>query len=166
MENDIHQLNFGKTMFNWEIPEYEKLVRTKKWYTVAIIVTFLLLLFSFFSTNFLFAVIIIIATLITIMHEGREPQKIRIFLTEEGVIIGKKFYDFDEIKDFSIIYKPRDDIKNLYFEFKNKLKQRLSIPLKDNNPLLIRKNLLKYLPEDLERTNQPLSEGLARLFKL
>ena len=162
----LNQLNFGKILFNWEIPEYEKPIRTKKWYVIAISTIFLLLLFSFFSANFLFAVIIIIATLITIIHEGQEPQKIKIFLTEEGVIIGKKFYDFDEIKNFFIIYKPRNNVKNLYFEFKNHFKQRLSIPLNNNNPLPIRKNLLKYLPENLEKTNQPLSEGLARLFKL
>ena len=91
---------------------------------------------------------------------------VKISLTDEGVIVGKKFYDYDEIKDFSVVYKPRQEVKNLYFEFKSFLRPRLSIPLENKNPLLIRKNLLKYLPEDLDRTDQPLSEGLGKLFKI
>ena len=70
------------------------------------------------------------------------------------------------IKNFSIIYKPKDEIKNLYFEYKNPIHPRLSIPLLDKNPLQIREYLLKYLAEDLDRTDQPVSEALGRLFKL
>src|SRR3989339_159307 len=52
------------------------------------------------------------------------------------------------------------------FEFKNVLRPRLSISLENMDPLTIRESLLKYLPEDLERTNRPLSEELASLFRL
>jgi len=91
---------------------------------------------------------------------------VKISLTEEGIIVGRKFYDYDEFKNFSIVYKPKQETKSLYFEFNNSLRPRLSIPLKKMNPLLIRKNLLKYLPEDLDRTDRPLSEELGKLFKL
>ena len=51
-------------------------------------------------------------------------------------------------------------------EFKTVLKHRLTIPLGNKDPLFVRNNLLKYLSEDLERTDEPMSESLARLFKL
>jgi len=156
----------GQEIISWLIPEFEKHARTKRWYVFMIIAAFVLLIYSFFSSNFLFAFIIIISALIIILHDGQEPILIRFTLTDEGIAVGRKFYDYDQFKDFSVIYKPRQDVKNLYFEFKNALKPRLSIPLLDMNPLLIRENLLKYLSEDLERTDQPLSEGLAKLFKL
>ena len=100
------------------------------------------------------------------MTDGQEPEKVKISITDEGVGVGKKFYDYDDLKDFSIIYKPKYGVKNLYFEFKFWIRPRLTIPLQDMNPLIIRDILLKYLTEDLERTDQPLSEALGKLFKL
>jgi len=122
--------------------------------------------FFLFSGNFLFAAIIIIGALVIIIHDDREPMRVDFSITDEGLIVGKRFYDYDEIKDFAIVYKPHQEVKNLYFEFKSILKPRLSIPLNNLNPLPIRENLLRYLPEDLERTDQPVSEALAKMFKL
>ena len=156
----------GEDIVGWEAPEYEKHPRTKTWYIIAVIAALVLLLFSFWTSNFLFAVIIIVASLVIILHDGHEPIPVNISLTEEGVIIGRRFYDYDELKNFAVVYKPNQGVKNLYFEFKNSLRPRLSIPLADMNPLPIRQNLLEYLAEDLERTDQPLSETLAKLFKL
>lgn len=166
MEEKNKPINYGQEMFSWLVDEFVKHERNSAWYIKAIIAAFLLLLFSFWTSNFLFAVIIIIFALIVILHHDREPDKVKISLTDQGVIIGQKFYDFDEIKNFSIVYKPDIDAKNLYFEFKNALRQRLSIPLEKENPLPIRENLLKYLPEDKERTDTPLSEVLSKILKL
>jgi len=158
--------DYGKKIMGWQVPEYDKHERGRGWYILAAIFGLLLLIYAFFSGNFLFAAIIIIATLVIVMHDGREPIKVDFNITDEGLMVGKRFYDYDEIKDFAIVYKPHQGIKNLYFEFKSILKPRLSIPLGDLNPLPIRGNLLKYLPEDLERTDQPVSEALAKMFKL
>lgn len=166
MAKKEEKIDYGDQIISWKIPEFDKHKRELGWYIVASIIAILLLIYSFFSSNFLFAVIIIIATLVIILHDGREPMMISFSITDEGVIVGKKFHDFDELKDFSIVYKPRQNIKNLYFEFKNVIRPRLSIPLVKMNPLPIRKILLKYLPEDLERTDQPLSEFFGKLFKL
>ena len=159
-------IDYGEELSSWIVPEYEKPQRTKNWYIIASIIALLLLFFSFFTYNFLFAVIIIIVALVIILHDGREPDKVKITITDEGIIVGKKFYDYDEIKNFAIVFKPRLDIKKLYFEFNNALRHRLSISLEKMNPLPLRETLLEYLQEDLERTDAPLSEDLARLFKL
>jgi hypothetical protein len=151
----------------WQVPEYEKHQRNKKWYIIAGVITVALILYSLFhENNFLFPFIIVVAAIIIILNDGREPDMIKISLTGEGINIGRKFYDYDEIKNFSIIYKPNIEVKNLYFEFKNVMKHRISIPLGNLNPLIVRDILLKYLPEDLERENEPLSESLAKILKL
>jgi len=166
MADNNKQQDFGEKIISWTIAEYDKHERNKRWYIVAIIIALLLLFYSFMSANFLFAVIIVVVALVVVLHDGQEPGQVKFSLTDEGVMVGRKFYDYDEIKDFSIVYKPRQEIKNLYFEFKTAVKPRLSIPLGKMNPLSIRENLLKYLSEDLERTDQPLSEALAKFFKL
>jgi len=153
-------------IINWTVSEIEKYEKNKGWYLLAGIITIAILIYSFITANFLFAVIIIIAAIVVILNEGREPEKIKFTITDEGVKVGKKFTDYDELKNFSIIYRPRRDIKRLYFEFKNGLRPRISIYLDNINPLKIREILLKYLPEDLERENEPLSESLSRFFKI
>lgn len=166
MENDTNNNNFGIELAKWQIPEYNQPERTKNWYILASIFALLMLIFSFITANFLFAVIIIISAVVIILNDGKKPGMINAIITSEGVMVGNKFYDYDEIKDFALVYKPRVDIKNLYFEFKSPLQHRLTLPLGNVDPLPIRQNLLKYLPEDLERENIPLSESLAKMFKL
>lgn len=166
MEEMNFKTDFDPEVITWEVPEYEKHERTRQWYIIAAVIGALLLVYAFLTKNFLFFGIVLLAALIIIITDGKEPDKVSIGLTDDGIEVGKKFYDYDEIKNFSIVYKPKLGVKNLYFEFKNAVKPRLSIPLVDRDPIYIREKLLKYLTEDLERTDQPLSEGLAKLFKL
>lgn len=151
---------------SWRVPEYINYERGRNWYIIAGSAALGFLAFSFFTHDFLFAVIIIIAILLYVLNHGHVPMLIDVVLTDEGVIIGRKFYDYDELKDFSVLYKPKQDVRNLYFEFKNGLKHRLSIPLDGMDPIIIREYLLRYMHEDLERTDMPLSESLARLLRL
>jgi len=150
----------------WSVLEYEKHERGRAWYVAASIIAALALIYSFWTANFLFVVIIVVAAVVIILNDGRNPEKIKFAISGEGVIIGKKFIDYDDLKNFSIIYKPRQGVKKLYFEFKNVVRPRLSLNLDNMNPLPIREILLNYLPEDLERENEPLSEQLGRLFKI
>jgi len=159
-------LTHPRIFVEWKIPEYDKHERTRAWYVGASIVGIALVAYALFTSNFLFAIILIIGAIVIVLNDGREPDMIDFAITTEGVIVGRKFYNFNELKDFSIVYKPREGVKNLYFEFNNPIKHRLSIPLLDMNPLPIRDFLLKYLSEDLERTDEPTSEMIGRVFKI
>jgi hypothetical protein len=151
---------------SWQVPEHEELERDKRWYVVASTIAVIFIIYALFTGNFLFAVIVILASFIIVLLDGQVPRLISIRLAGDGVSIGSKIYDYDNLKNFSIVYKPKLEVKNLYIEFKSSVKHRLSLPLQDMNPLPIRKYLLQYLPEDTERVNQPLSEGLGKLFKI
>ena len=159
-------LQEGIEEISWKVPEFEKHERSKNWYIIAGLIAVFLLIFAIFTSNFLFAIIIITATLITIIHDGKNADLVDIIIDNDGIVIGRKLYEYDDLKNFSVLFKPREELKNLYFEFNNPAKQRLSIPLFDNDPLQIRDFLLKYLPEDLERTNMPLSENISKLLKI
>jgi len=159
-------IDYGDELVNWKISEFDKHDHGKQWYIIASVIATALLIYSFVAGNFLFAVIMVLGATIVILHDSHEPEIVHFSVTDEGLIIGQKFIDFDDIKNFSIIYKPRADVKKLYFEFKNVLRPRLSVELNDINPLKIREILLHYLQEDLERDAEPLSESLGRLFKI
>ena len=162
-----NQENTGEEIFaSWEVHEYNPHNRSFRWYVIAISLSLILLIISFFTQNFLLPVIIIIVAFIFIMQHGQEPEKVIINLGNEGINIGQKFYDYDEFKHFALVYKPKLNDKNLYFEFNNALRTRISIPLENMNPVEIRNHLLQFLDEDLERTDIPLSESLSKILKL
>ncbi len=164
---------------SWQVPEYEKKERNKLWYIIAIIFLIICLLFCFFeisnwkiiylgvNSNFIFALILIISSIIMIINDGQEPAIVDFKIGPEGINIGRKFYDYDELRHFSIIYKPNIEVKHLYIEFKNSfIHPRLSIHLYSQDPITVRNYLLRYLDEDLERLGPPVSEQLTKLFKL
>jgi len=162
----------------WQVTEYKKHDHSRRWYIIAGLFALICLFFSFFTfrawhlvflglaSNFLFALIIILAAIVVIMNDSQTPLMVDFELGPEGVKIGQKFYDYDVLKNFSVLYKPKDSIKNLYFEYKNSMHPRLSVPLRRMDALTVRNFLVRYLDEDLERSNPPLSEQLTKLLKL
>ncbi len=156
----------GMEIIAWEVPEYHKHDRGRWWYIIFAVICMGLIIQAIFTGNFLFAVILVIAGFVIIINDARHPAPVSVRITTEGVMVGRKFYDYDEMKHFAIVYKPAEDLKRLYFEFKTVTKPRLSVALFDINPLYIREHLTKYLSEDLERLDEPTSEFLARILKL
>ena len=157
--------DYGEVLAAWEFPEYTKIKRNKSWYIFFVIITISILIYSYFTENPLFAIIIILFTVIYTIIERKEPREAQITILEDGIIIDNKFIDYKEIKNFYIIYHP-PTIKNLYLQPKNQLKPRLALPLEKQNPVEIREILLKYIDEDLEKEEIPTSEGISRLLKL
>jgi uncharacterized integral membrane protein len=164
---------------SWQVPEYEAKERDKKWYIIATIFLLITLFFCFFeingfkvsflgvNSNFIFALILILSSIIMIINDGQEPNLVDFKIGPEGINIGKRFYDYDDLRHFSIIYKPNIEVSHLYFEFKNSfVHPRLSIHLYEQDPIIIRNYLLRYLTEDLERLGPPISEQLTKLLKL
>lgn len=165
-KNEEKNIDVGKVVINWTVPEFEKVKRSKKWYIIAAIVILVFMGYAIYTANYLFALIIILSIAVFYLNDIQNPSRVEVAITSDGVVVGNKFYNYDGMKNFAIVYKPNENIKQLYFEFKSAIKQRLSIPLENANPLIIRENLLKYLEEDLERTDPPLSENLTHILKL
>lgn len=164
MTNREIEKNYGKIIFVWRINDFEKYQKSFMWYVLAIIAGLGLLVYAVFTANFLFAVIILMFAVIVLIQELREPNEITCCITENGVIIGERVYKYKEFENFWIIYEP-PHLKNLYLEFKG-IKPRLSIPLKKQNPNDVRKFLCKYVVEDLEKEEEPLSEFIGRVLKI
>jgi len=154
----------GKILAFWSFSEFPQYSRSAGWYFTFGIMTSILILYTIFTKNFLFGVIIIMFTLIIFLHSTKKPDKVSLAITEDGLEVGNNFYLYKEIKKFWIIYEP-PDVKNLYFDFKG-LRPTLIIPLENKNPVQIRKILLDYLDEDLEKEDESLSEYLGRKLKI
>jgi hypothetical protein len=162
----------------WEIPSHRRPERGRTWYIVAGVIIILMLFSSFFSfdglkpvflgadSNFLFVLIIILSAIIMIIGDSQPTVMEKVELGPDGVEIGQRFFDYDDIRNFSVIYKPKDGIKRLYFELRSSTEQRISLPLRNMDAATVYEFLKRYLDEDSERKYIPLSEQLTKLLKL
>ncbi|MBN1326127.1 hypothetical protein JW977_04095 [Candidatus Falkowbacteria bacterium] len=156
--------DYGQVFFQWEIPEFIKQQRSLLWYLAAVIVGLGIIIYSIFTVNYLFALIIILATFIIFLKDYVSPGILLFQITEDGIFIGNQFISYDRMKNFYIIYDP-PVVKKLFFRLKG-FYPIISIPLENKNPLLIRKKLLEYLKEDVEKKHQSIDDQLENIFKL
>ncbi|HAZ16492.1 MAG: hypothetical protein A3H59_01610 [Candidatus Jacksonbacteria bacterium RIFCSPLOWO2_02_FULL_43_9] len=153
------------TAFEWDFPEFEKHQHTLGWYIGAGIFTAALLIYALSDGNFLFAILIITFALVVLFHNHTEPILVHCKLDKHGIQVGNEIFEFKHLYRFWLLYEP-PQAKNLYIEFKNKVKPRLRIPIENENPLLIRDFLLDHIKEDLEREDLPLSDQFSKLLKI
>jgi len=162
---DENSLDIGEILSSWEIPEATEFKKSKKWYLYFIIIIIALLIYSYFSRNPLFAVIIVFFTIIYWLLEKKETTTLLFAIAEDGITIGQKFIEYKKIRNFYIIYQP-PKIKNLYFDTTNPITPVVNIPILNQNPVEIRKILLQYLDEDIEKEEIPTSESIGNILKL
>ena len=167
MPNDFMKTDVpvGEIVFAWAVKEYEQYERDRRWYLLMTILGGVLLVYAIIATNYLFALILVLFGIIIYLHELIDPQEINFAITQTGIILGRKFYRFNELTNFWIIYNP-PEVKSLYFSTTSLTKHRLQVPLLDNDPRPIRDYLIGYMKEDLTQEEEPLSDRLARLLKL
>jgi hypothetical protein len=158
-------IDAGASILEWETWEYPLVERSRRWYIIASVIGLGLLLYALINANFVFAVIIIMFAVIILMRDIRKPDRIMIHITTGGVVFGHNFYPFQDVRDFSIIYNP-PDVKTLYVAFHGTLAPTLTVPLEDMNPNDVRKALLPYAFENLNREREYLTDMLSRLYKL
>jgi len=165
LKEQLNQLDErGNVFFQWQIPEFANHERSFGWYLVASILAIALIIYCIFTANYFFALIIILATFIIFLKKYNEPKDLMFQITEDGLVIGNQFFNFNDLANFYIIYNP--PVKKLYFKMKTLNPDDLSIPLLENNPIPIRAKLLEYLSEDLEKEHQTFSDIMETFFKL
>ncbi len=155
----------GKIVYQWVVKEFEKYDRNKRWYFMTGMAGLILFVYAVISGNYLFALIVVLFAIIMYLQDMLEPAEVPFAITTTGIILGKKFYRYSELKNFWMIYTP-PQVKNLYFGLDNVFKHRLQVPLMDYDPRPIRDYLRGYLTEDLEQEEEPLSDRFARLFRI
>ena len=165
MEAEQLEVNIGAPQLEWEVDEYPAHQRSRFWYVIAAVLGVALIIYAVATANFLFAVIILMIGVITLLSSLVPPERVPVIITNTGVVVSDIYYDFQSIKDFSIAYDP-PHVKNLYFEFHSAWHPLLTVSLEDIDPNQARELLLPYCLENLERVHENLTDVLRRLYKL
>jgi hypothetical protein len=164
-EEEVVSIEIGHPVVEWEVDEYPHHSRSKNWYVIGGVLGVLLILYAIATANFLFAVIILMIGIITLLSTFLPPDRVPVMISNTGVVVNDMYYDFEAIRDFSLAYNP-PDVKYLYFDFHSPWQPLLSIPLEDVDPNLVRESLLPFCSENLDRTSETLTDVLRRMYKL
>jgi hypothetical protein len=156
---------YGRGLVQWEIDEYPNHQRSRRWYIGMGSLGALMFIYAIFTANFLFAVILLMFAIITVISEYKTPDKVPVVITTTGLIVGDTYYEFQAIKTFAILYDP-PEVKNLYLDFDSYLRPLLTVPLEEVDPNIVREILLPFIIEDVERDDETFGDILRRVYKL
>lgn len=154
-----------KKELSWTAPEFEYHHKTISWHWILIIAAGLLILFSLWQKNFLFAVFVAIAATLIIKWGHREPRYINFRLTGEGLEINKEQQVYDNFAGFAThpVHGQDEALSYLILRRKHRLGAYLKVlaPTKLIEDVRILAN--KYLPEI--EYEESLSDHLSRFLK-
>jgi hypothetical protein len=166
MSTPIEQMaTIGEVRHAWSITEYTQHERGIRWYMAMSVFMGACILFGLFSQNFLFALIIILFAIILFLQSRQRPAHIDFAITDLGIVVGTRFYDYDKLGEFYVIYNP-PLTKQLYIETNGMMRPDISISLEDENPIDIRNTLKEFLPENLTRDTPPFSDAFGTFWKI
>ena len=162
---DASVIRLGRALVDWEIDEYPRYQRGKWWYLIGGIAGAACIIYAVATANFLFAVIILMLGVITLIGTFQEPSRVDVIITTTGIVIGGMYYEYRNIKDFSLVYDP-PKVKLLYVSFRSAWQPMVAVPLENVDPNAVRDALLPFCAENLSRSEERLTDMLRRMYKL
>lgn len=158
-------IDAGEALVSWETWEFPLVERGRRWYLSIVLIGALLIAYGLYTSDPLFSLIILMIGVMLIVNSTRHPKRIAIHITTGGIVIGSKFHPYDELKDFSIIYKPPYSTV-LYIDFNAFMSPVRSIELERVDPIAVRDALIPVLPENIEREDELLTDLIKKVYKL
>jgi len=143
----------------WTAPEFEKREKSPAWFLAVGIFALIFFTIALLMKNFIFAVLIIISVFAIFIYAIKTPRQINFKIDGKGLWIGEKLYPYEELNSFWIFFEP-SQIKELSIKSKKILAPLIKIPLLDQDPVLIRQALIKFIPE--EKQEESLVDIIAR----
>jgi len=150
----------------WSAPEFHYYEKDIVWYWLVLIVTLILVVIALWQKNFLFAVFLIVAALLTIAWARRTPKTIDFTLSEKGLDIGgKKFYPYEGLTGFAIVSGDQDTgFDELIVKTKGQLNALIKIIIISGESGAIKNLLSRFIPEI--EYQESVSDRLARMLRL
>lgn len=161
----MQETQLAQPSFEWTFDAYERHDRGLLWYSISGLIVGSFLVYSIATGNFLFGVLVIIATAILFLRHVQEPQRITCSIDNEKINVGGKDYHFSRIALFWII-KNTNDEPVLYIQEQRGLHGILAIPLEKEDPEVLRAHLRQYIVESVEHKFEPFFDSVFRMLKI
>ena len=115
---------------SWQIEEYSHREKTPDWYWALGVIAVAGAITAIIYKNILFAILIILSSLILGYYAAREPEIMDVSINEDGIKIRDYMYTFEKIKGFAI--EEHFMGNKLLIESSRTIVPILSIPLPEN----------------------------------
>ena len=148
----------------WNAPEYLHYPKGGWWYAIISLLALAIVGYFAYSRDFLTATLFLALAGLLIFFARKSPRNLEIELGPGGLKINAFRIPYHEIKTFWVVYEP-PEIKTLNFETTATLNRYLTLQLGNEDPVAIRKFLLEYMVEDLER-GEHFTDRISRALKL
>jgi hypothetical protein len=115
------------------------------WYWAVGIIAVSIAATAYILDNILFAVFIVISTIVLFLRTLQKPREMTYSITQKGIWINKEFHGFRTLESFWI--DDQEDPPLLLLKSKTLLMPLLSIPLEDVDHEALQAYLVLVLPE-------------------
>ena len=134
------------TLLHWRAPEFEMYERNKKRLSYVALFLLVVIVYATFTNNPIMAIVFVLIGIVAYLYANKEPRILDFRIVPEGVLAGNEIYEFENIHSFWIFYDPKY-LKVISLHTKSYLMPFVHIPIENEDPVEIRRILLKYIPE-------------------
>lgn len=163
LSRQVHT-EYDRSVLTWNAPEYIKYKKGKLWYAIFAIIMLASTIGAYIYGSLLFALALLGFLVAYLIFDIRHPRNVKITISEIGIKMGSKVYQFSRIRAFWITYNP-PYISTLSIRVHNEFMVDIEIQLNGMNPVDIHNFLSTKLPE-MEGKEEGFLKGLTRLLKL
>lgn len=150
----------------WSAPEFEYHHKGHAWYWMLAIVSIILIFVALLQKNFLFAIFVLMAAILSFTMARHTPQYLNFLLNDSGIRIGdQKHYPFDSLSGFAThrVDDLEDGLTEIVFAKKHRVSTHLKILAPTNRIEEIKLFLNKHLPEI--EYEESLTDHISRFLK-
>lgn len=150
-----------KILLEWETLEYIHTPKTTDWFWTVSLVMGAMAVASIIFSNLLFAIFILLAGFMIMVHGAKIPRLLSCHISTKGVQIDNSFYAIDTLASFWVdteMQPPR-----LVLKSKKAIIPHIHIPIGEVNPSAFRETLRPIMKE--ERHEPSLMEALGELIE-
>jgi len=146
----------GKTIV-WQTLEYQSRTKSGDWFWAIGIIAVSAAAAAILFKNFLFGILIIIATFTLMLQAARKPRLIQFEINQTTIAAGPVAYPFSSLESFWLDETNPTD-RRLLLKSKNLTAMLIAIPLGDTEPQIIRDFLANRLTE--AELHEPLAQKI------
>jgi len=154
---------YGNIILHWQSPEHEPLELGPH---SRIVVTFLLIAivaWALYTNSPLMAITFILLGVVGYLSIDREADIVDFFVTTKGILVGRNFYEFEDIESFHFYDEPPFD-NLLSIKTDGKLVSHVHIPILTQSAQTLYDTLIQYIPE--EKHDPSLVDTLEKLLHI
>ncbi|HET9641465.1 MAG TPA: hypothetical protein VFP46_01275 [Candidatus Paceibacterota bacterium] len=143
----------ARTVFlEWEGREYDHDPKSADWFWSLGIIAVALAVAALLFGNYLFALVVLLASASLALHAAKAPPLHRFRLTDQGLVIGDDLHPFEKMISFSMLEDIEGELPPIIsIKTESWLSPHLSIPLAGVDADVVYAHFIRSVDEDAHR---------------